>query len=400
MHVLVAGAGIAGAAAALALGNQGHRIIVLERAPAARDGGCAIVLWSNGTAVLKDLGVDPTALGERIEAVDVYSARGRALMSVDTTRLETRFDAPVLGVPRRNLHRRLLRDLPEEILHYGARLTHVHEGEDHVRVRTSEGREYTADLLIGADGVNSAVRAALPGPLPEAETTGAATWQGLTSTLPLDLASRSRLYMGRRGGVGFNPAGRGRVQWLIDLRHTPDVDLNRPDRALPLLREHYAGWAEPVTTLLAHLTEHDLELFPHRRHRVGRRWGHGRVLLIGDAAHAMPPILAQGAGQALEDVSLLTRLLPTADLTTRAGREALQHAYPRRRARQARLASTMATRGVATSGPRTLAQSEAALRGAALLPSGLPTRVFEGLMTSVSERLRAGAPVEQALPRP
>ncbi|AFR07942.1 hypothetical protein B005_4738 [Nocardiopsis alba ATCC BAA-2165] len=60
----------------------------------------------------------------------------------------------------------------------------------------------------------------------------------------------------------------------------------------------------------------------------------------------------------------------------------------------------MATRGVATSGPRTLAQSEAALRGAALLPSGLPTRVFEGLMTGVSERLRAGAPVEHALPRP
>ncbi|AFR07985.1 FAD binding domain protein [Nocardiopsis alba ATCC BAA-2165] len=227
MHVLVAGAGIAGAAAALALGNQGHRVTVLERAPAARDGGCAIVLWSNGTAVLKDLGVDPTALGERIEAVDVYSARGRALMSVDTTRLETRFDAPVLGVPRRNLHRRLLRDLPEEILHYGARLTHVHEGEDHVRVRTSEGREYTADLLIGADGVNSAVRAALPGPLSEAETTGQPRGPG-----PGAVAHRPAPHPRRRPEPprpGPAPAARA----LRGLGRTRHHAAGPPDRARP-----------------------------------------------------------------------------------------------------------------------------------------------------------------------
>ncbi|MFC4014280.1 FAD-dependent oxidoreductase [Nonomuraea purpurea] len=374
MRVLVVGAGLAGVAAARGLLAAGHTVTVLERAPALRESGCAIVLWSNGTTVLNDLGVRTDGAGERIDAIDVRSARGRPLMVVDTERLATRFGAPVLGIPRPVLLTRLAEGLPEEIFRFGARFTRLHDDGRSVRIETEDGTQYSGDLLIGADGVNSQVRTALFGPGSHARPTGSATWQGLIPA-PFDLGSRSLLFLGRQGDVGLNPAGDGLVQWLIDLRRRPGDDSEGPNRALATLRRQYGSWASPVRDLLAALSDKDLELFPHRRHRPPLRWWRGRSVLIGDAAHAMPPMLAQGAGQALEDVSAL---LPTlTDLP----------AYERSRRRQAMLASTVATQGVAISGPRTLFQSEAALRGATLLPQHLATWSFGMLMRGVSARL-------------
>ncbi|GAA5044822.1 FAD-dependent urate hydroxylase [Thermocatellispora tengchongensis] len=315
MRVLIVGAGIAGLAAARGLLAAGHAVTVLERAPAPRDTGCALTLWSNGTAVLRDLGVRIEGAGQRIEALDVRSARGRPVMVVDTGSLEARFGAPVVVIPRRSLLARLAEGLPEETVRFAARVTRLHDDGRSVRVQTEDGTTYQADLLIGADGVNSQVRTALFGSAPAtvARPTGAATWQGLIPA-PFDLGSRALLFLGRQGGVGLSPAGDGLLQWLIDLRRRPGTDLDHPHRALPALRARYAAWASPVTDLLASLSEKDLELFPHRRHRPPLRWHRGRSALIGDAAHTMPPILAQGAGQALEDVATLLRALTAPDV--------------------------------------------------------------------------------------
>ncbi|MFC3998074.1 FAD-dependent monooxygenase [Nocardiopsis sediminis] len=402
MRVLIVGAGIAGLAAARGLLGAGHTVTVLERATALRDGGCAIILWSNGMTVLGDLGVRVDGLGRRIDALDVRSARGRPVMVLDIGRLETRFGAPTAVIPRRSLIARLAEGLPEGTVRFGARFARLHDDGRSVRVATDDGTEYSGDLLIGADGAHSGVRAALFGPGSGsrggsgAPPTGTATWQGLIPA-PFDLGSRCLLFLGRTSQVGLNPAGDGLVQWLIDVPWGPNDGFDRPDHALAALRARYGGWAPPVRELLSALSETDLDVFPHHRHRPPFQWGRGRCVLIGDAVHTMPPMLAQGAGQALEDVSALLRGLADADHASISGAAAGQGAgpdpavalrsYARSRRRQAALASSVATRSLATSGPRTAFQSEAGLRAGSVMPGRLATASFGLLMRGVSGRL-------------
>ncbi|GAA3615204.1 NAD(P)/FAD-dependent oxidoreductase [Nonomuraea rosea] len=382
MRVLIAGAGIAGVAAARGFLAAGHEVTVLERSPALRETGYAIMIWHNGTTVLNDLGVRMDGAGQRLEAIEVRSSRGRRVMVMDLERLATEFGAPVVSLPRRVLLDRLAEGLPDDIYRFGARVTGLHDDGRSVRVETEDGTRYTGDLLIGADGVNSQVRTALFGSQP-ARPTGTATWQGLIKA-PFDPGSRALLFLGPRGDFGMNPSGDGMVQWLIDFHLRPGDGRERRDVALAALRQRYGSWGSPVPELLETLTEEDIELFPHRRHRAPLRWRRGRSVLIGDAVHAMPPMLAQGAGQGLEDVAALLRALASAGPDPAGALSA----YERSRRRQARLASALATQAVATGGPRAaLTQSEWALRGAVAVPGGLGTWMLRKLIRGVSSRL-------------
>ncbi|MBE2999560.1 FAD-dependent monooxygenase [Nocardiopsis sp. HNM0947] len=377
MDVVVVGAGIAGVGAARAAHRAGHRVRVLERAPALRTGGYAIVLWPNGAAVLGDLGVDTSVVGHRLSALDAHDARGRALVEVDTARLERRLGGPTVCVRRSELIAHLAEGLPQEAFVFGARVSGIEQDAGGVRVHTENGQSLTADLVVGADGVNSRVRTAVFGEgAAQAAPTGVATWQGLVR-LPLELGSRSRMFMGRQGMVGLHPAGDGVVQWLIDLPWDRERSERDPVRALAGLRERYSGWAEPVRTLLSILGPQDVEVFPHRRHPAPLCWNRGRVALVGDAAHAMSPVMALGAGQALEDVGALTEVL-AADPGGDGDPGAALERYGRGRERRAVRAATIAQGAMATSDP------PGAMRW---LPSGASTWMFERLLRGVSNRL-------------
>jgi FAD-dependent urate hydroxylase len=381
MRVLIVGAGIVGLAAAKGLHAAGHQVTVLERAPALRDGGGAIILWNNATAVLRDLGLDPEEVGYRLDGMDVRSSRGRRVTRVDTTGLADRFGTPAVSALRGTLIHRLANGLPEGTVHFDTRFTGVRDDGNSVRVETEGGAEYTADLLIGADGVRSGVRAVLHGPGTgcvsgaDAKHTGVATWLAYVPA-PFDFANDALMYVGRGGQVGLNPALDGMVQAFFDV----PWDGKEPADPLAHLRGLFAKWDPTVGDLLDSLTADDLQAYPHRRHRIPLRWRHRRSLLAGDALHAMPPIAALGTGQGLEDVAALLRCLDGGDL------EAGLRSYGRDRRRQAMLASMVATRSMAMRGPRTLLQSEPLMRMAGNMPASVATWSFERVIRGVSAR--------------
>jgi len=151
------------------------------------------------------------------------------------------------------------------------------------------------------------------------------------------------LFVGKPGSCGLMPAGDGLLQWWFDLRWAPGTA--PPVKPVAMLRERFGDWAPPVRAVLAAVTDDETGFFPHCGHRVPRTWGSGRITVIGDAAHSMPPTRAQGANQALEDAWALAGALRNAaspGLGNQPDAEAALRAFERSRSRKASIVSRQA----------------------------------------------------------
>lgn len=300
MRVVVIGAGVAGLALARGLLLAGHDVEVYEEATQLRTAGGSVTLWPGSTAILKELKVDLAGIGRRLVTMESWDGAGRPLFTVDLTAAERRFGHPSVHIARRELVELLADGVP---VTYGARAEHV--VPERAEVRLAGGDIVGGDVLVGADGRRSVVRAALWGDDPAA-LSGWVTWQGFV-TRPTTLTEQQRAIMipGARGLCGLIPAGRGRLLWWFDVRSAPGRPFWEDDpHVVARLRERFAGWPDPVPAVLEGLA--DVDFFPHHRHRVPSAWGRGPVTLAGDSAHTMPPTMAQGANQAMEDAWLLS----------------------------------------------------------------------------------------------
>jgi FAD-dependent urate hydroxylase len=357
MEFLIAGAGVGGLALAHGLLADGHTVRVLEASPEPRTGGAAVTIYSNGAAALAGLGNPlPDGIGGRIDALEIRDQAGRRVSRMDLTVMRRATGFGVTTVPRDRLATHLLSGLPAGTVAYGHR---VESAGPEGRVRLEDGTELRADVVVGADGARSAVRASVLDPTPPVDV-GWTTFQGLSPILP-EIAGGATgvLLVGEAGLVGLMPAGGGLTQWWFDVRGTEVGD-------------RFAGYADPVPELLAGIAGAAIGSFPHLLHRVPDRWGAGRVTLLGDAAHAFPPSQAQGANQALEDAWLLRRLVT--DLRR----------YERLRAPAVRRVSRMAA------SERTNRPAGAATRALArLVPPVVAGRAYTSLVRSFSSVLRA-----------
>jgi len=298
---------VGGLALAHGLLASGHGVRVLEKAPNLRSGGAAMTIFSNGTAALSGLGITLDGCGAAISAMCFYSASGKPLFRVRLDSLQRLTGFPVIAISRDRLISRLARGLPEDIFVLDAAVRDVRLVSSGVSVSDSAGANHVADVLVGADGYNSAVRRAILGPSPAAGT-GWASRQGLAAILPeVAAGTEGRYFVGDAGFVGLMPAGDGLLQWWIDTPYDPAGPAQESPAAW--LRARFAHYADPVPQLLDHITDADIGLYPHVRHSVPAMWGTGPTTLVGDAAHAFPPSQAQGANQALEDAWLLSRAL-------------------------------------------------------------------------------------------
>jgi FAD-dependent urate hydroxylase len=389
LRILVIGAGVAGISVARGLLRDGHDVAVFERRRQVRAGGGAVTIWSNGATVLDQLGVNMDGAGQLLSAVRVVTSAGRALTTLDLTTVVDRLGAAVRMVPRQVLLERLLEGFAVERIRCDSRAVEVISTPHGVRVEFGDGSSAEGDLVIGADGLHSMVRVSAGAR--SAQSTGWCSWQGLTTLADIDDKDVALIAVGEHGNLGVWPAGGADVQWWFDLPWSPD--LVRPQRPIDTIRSNFAGWSDVVDRVLATLTDDDLapSPFPHFRHPIPRP-GRGAVTLLGDAAHTMPPFLAQGTNQALLDTMVLCKTLSDFGETATGGGD-LSRAlrwYEKTRRRKVMAVSKVASLQVS--------QRESVLRPAAAIPDRLITWVLtlflqwashHGMSAQISRDLQA-----------
>ncbi|MGQ5636078.1 MULTISPECIES: FAD-dependent monooxygenase [unclassified Streptomyces] len=305
---VVVGGGIGGLAAAIGLRRAGWDVRVLERAGTLADAGAGISLHANGLRALDALGVGAAV---RAAARPQYTGGtrtpgGRWLAAMDGAALERALGTPIVGIRRAELHRLLRAALPPECLHVGVTVPGVDRSATG-RVRVPAGDEVLeADLVVAADGVGSRLRGLLFPGHPGPAYSGSTVLRAVTDR-PLELRTDFELTWGEGAEFGHIAFADGRAEWHAVLTAPPGVRHADP---LGMLRRRFGGWHDPIPALLdatrpEAVLHHDI----HELATPLRSFVAGRVVLLGDAAHAMTPNLGQGACQALEDAATLAAAL-------------------------------------------------------------------------------------------
>ncbi|HYO52278.1 FAD-dependent monooxygenase [Archangium sp.] len=306
---LIIGGGVGGLTAALALRRSGWDVEVFEQAPQLREVGSGFMLSPNAMSVLFGLGLRHVVeRGSEATRFEMCSWRGEALMRERAEELVFCADAPAVLFHRAALHGALHEAFGDEGVHLGARLARFEDDGRAVVARFEDGREARGDLLVGADGLRSVVRAQLhPGePLRYA---GYPCWRGLVRSfehpeLPRGLL-RETQGRGARFGVGY--VREDLVYWWATANWPQGQPVPGGDKAflLDVFRTAHA----PIPELIAATDEADLLRSDLHDRLPLERWGEGRVTLLGDAAHPMMPNLGQGACSAIEDAGVLATAL-------------------------------------------------------------------------------------------
>ncbi|RDG37411.1 FAD-dependent monooxygenase [Streptomyces corynorhini] len=303
---IVVGAGIGGLAAAVALRCVGVEVEVHERAGELRAAGTALSVMSNSITALATLGID-LRLAERgrvIETAELMTSTGGRIKTMPYRELSDRLGAPSVCVSRGELQAALLEAAGDCPVHLGSAATGYDIEENGVRVRFADGKEARADLLIGADGIHSAIRGQLAGPEPLREA-GYLCWLAVTPfEHPLLTPGFNGHYWGRGQRFGLHDIGQGRAYWWGTRNMSADSARAWKGEGDDIARA-FDGWAEVVGEVIRATPEEAIHAVPAQDRPFLERWGEGPVTLLGDAAHPMLTALAQGGSTAIEDAVVL-----------------------------------------------------------------------------------------------
>jgi salicylate hydroxylase len=316
-RVAIIGGGIGGLTAANALRQRGVDVVVHEAAPELREIGAGVALAPNAMRVLRALGLEDAVrrVEGRTESRATFNGKTGRVIS-RTSRLQ---EATLFGIQSATLHRAdllsvLAAPLPADVVRLGARCTGVDSDGERAIARFADGSEVTADIVIGADGIHSAVRASLFGP-DDPRFTGKICYRSVVPAAALP-GERSESYggqwLGPHGTIVLYPL---RGDELINVVcHYDDEDYRHESWVAECedaeVLERYAGWHESLLRIFS-AAEVWYKWALYDRDPIPR-WTRGRVSLLGDAAHPMLPYLGQGACQAIEDGCVLAAALAAA----------------------------------------------------------------------------------------
>ncbi|MEO0542596.1 MAG: FAD-dependent oxidoreductase [Pseudomonadota bacterium] len=302
MRIGIVGGGIAGLTCALALSRSGHKVTLHERAPVLEEVGAGIQLSPNATKPLFELGLSSAlnAVASAPRSIDMYAGHSSVLIASIPLgpEAERRYGAPYYVIHRADLQRTLAEACAKEPnlkICLGSQIGVVHTNNSHARVGSD-----TFDLLIAADGVNSAIRRQHFDVL--AQPSGLVAWR---TTIPMDerpaffARERTTLCIAKNTHLVTYPIGSGtelNAVAILPQGTEPEDGFSKWNNKVAQIKDCGEWLAWPLN---------QVPTLP--------RWTSGRMVLLGDAAHAMLPFAAQGGASAIEDAVSLAKCIRKSD---------------------------------------------------------------------------------------
>jgi len=312
LTTIVVGGGIGGLSLARELARTGLPAVVLERASKLTTVGAGIIMNPNAMAVLEANGLADCvrARSSPYLARETFDQRGRRLAIRDYRPLyaDGRLATGAL-CQRAHLHECLYDGLPSGVVHLDTRIVGLDEGTDGVRVETESGQTLAGDVLIGADGIHSAVRTRFFG-RSEPAYLGYRSHRFVVQNR--DGLEHFTEFLGHGKRVGLVPIGGGQL-YVWTTFNSPRESRAWALESAPAFGALFAEFTDSrVRTALDGLESIDTVVCTdiEEVHQVA--WARGRVALLGDAAHALTPNMGQGAGMAMEDAAVLAEELSRA----------------------------------------------------------------------------------------
>jgi len=308
-QIVIVGAGIGGLSAAIALRQRGIGVVVVERAAALHEVGAGILLWPSAMRVLHRLEV-----GAAIEHAGAVATHGslRSWRGVLVSRGLAGGLAAGAGAPlavHRGLLQSILRPaLDKGVLRLGVECVGVVQDGAGATVRLADGSTERGDVVVGADGLHSRVRASLVRD-GRPRYSGYVAWRGV---VPLDRRLADRLRPGESWGrgelFGIAMLGGNQAYWWASAGADEHAS-GSPLEEKAAIRRRFGSWHEPIPELLDATPEQAIVRSGLYERPALSCWSAGRVGLLGDAAHPMLDSLGQGGCQAIEDAAALAEAL-------------------------------------------------------------------------------------------
>ncbi len=314
LSVLVVGGGIGGLSAALCLARKNFSVTMLEKRDLFREVGAGLQISPNAGQVLQELGLGEALenLGVKPQSLDVFDGiEGSHLAHIPLNQfMEMRHGFPYYTISRTDLHQALAEAAMQHAnidIHFDSHVTSVGFHGETVAVTVNENRDFDADVMIGADGIWSAVRKLVSGDS-AAKYTGHTAWRAMidANEAPENFRRHAvQLWLGPKTHLVHYPVCAGEKINIVAITESSwkKEGWSHPGRVVDLIK-HFSDWDSTPKELLAAMGK------PLKWALCGRDpdydWhGKGRVTLLGDAAHPMLPYLAQGAAMAIEDAYIL-----------------------------------------------------------------------------------------------
>lgn len=308
---LIVGAGIGGLAAGIALRRTGWDVRVFERAPEPREVGFGVGLAPNAMAALRELGAADAVVDQ---GVIPTSAEIRRIDGTVLRHLSGQLDpARVSNMPRVVLRPVLHGALMQALRSHGISVegnraaVRFEENGSRVRLHLADGTSVEGDIVVGADGVGSTIRAQLHPHEPPAAPSGYFAIRGLARAIDRMKGLAAIWYLGPGFESGIVQAGRNEIYWFVSL--FADVVKAGPSDVTSVMRRCTSDFDAQFHAVTGATAPEDLRIDELLARKPIERWGAGRVTILGDAAHPMLPHTGQGAAQALEDAAGLGRVM-------------------------------------------------------------------------------------------
>lgn len=313
-RIAIVGGGLGGLTAAIALRQTGFDVTVFEQTHALGEVGAGVQLSPNATRIFARLGLAAAfrAIAFEPDAHVVRSWQSGAIVSRTPMKgvYEEQYGSGYFGAHRADLHAMLASALPPEAVILGAKCTSIDDNGSIVVLGFADGTQFTADLVIGADGIHSVVRGKLFG-TESPHFTGNICWRGLVpaALVPGLVEPNMTVWFGPHANVvTYYVRGGELVNWVASHESGDWLDDSwRVPAPIEQVIDAYREWHPSLRTLFAQ-TEECYKWALNDRPPL-TRWSVGRVTMLGDAAHAMLPFLAQGACMAVEDAYALSLAL-------------------------------------------------------------------------------------------